>query len=152
MEHWIELPKSSQRVGGVRIWTKRSRPWRVHSLKQFTWTNRSSPTPAGLERNKHRTKLVPLNVGDSRSRLRSHWWWPQELFPLYWLFGILFSLEGYLVQPRYSREGLGPSSKQCALLFVGNVTPVPDTSISKESGMFGWIVPFNPPPLGVTSV
>ena len=26
-----------------------------------------------------------------------------------------FSLEGYFAKPRYSREGLGPSSKQCAL-------------------------------------
>ena len=34
---------------------------------------------------------------------------------LYWLFGNLFSLDGYLVQPRYCREDLGPSPKQCAL-------------------------------------
>ena len=34
---------------------------------------------------------------------------------MYWLFGNLFSFNIYLSQPRYSREGLGPSSKQCDL-------------------------------------
>ena len=34
---------------------------------------------------------------------------------MYWLFRNLFFLDRYLAQPRYSREGLGPSSKQCAL-------------------------------------
>ena len=34
---------------------------------------------------------------------------------LNWLFGNPFSVDGYLAQPRYSREGLGPSLKQCAL-------------------------------------
>ena len=53
-----ELPKSSWRVGGVRIWAKRSRPWWGHPLKQFTWANWSSPTPAGQGRNQHRTNLL----------------------------------------------------------------------------------------------
>ena len=64
-EHWTEPPKSSWRVEGMRIWAKRSRPWWVHPLKQSTWANGSSPTSAKLGRNKHRIKLVPLNVGDS---------------------------------------------------------------------------------------
>ena len=50
---------------GVRIWEKRSRLWWVHPLKQSTWANESSPTPAGLGMNKHRIKLVPRIVVDS---------------------------------------------------------------------------------------
>ena len=34
---------------------------------------------------------------------------------MYWPFGNLFYLDGCFAQPRYSREGLGPSLKQCAL-------------------------------------
>ena len=62
LEHWTELPKSSWRVGGVRIWAKRSRPWWGHPLKQLTWANGSSPTPSRKGRNQHRTKLDLLNV------------------------------------------------------------------------------------------
>ena len=32
-------------------------------------------------------------------------------------FGNLFSLDGYLAQHRYGREGLGPSPQKCALLL-----------------------------------
>ena len=39
---------------------------------------------------------------------------------MYWLFGILFSLNGYLSQLRYSREGLGLSPKQYALPSLGS--------------------------------
>ena len=46
-------------------------------------------------------------------RLWGHWPWHQNLSLL--LFWNLFSLNGYLAQPRYSREDLGPSPKQCAL-------------------------------------
>ena len=38
---------------------------------------------------------------------------------MYWLLGNPFSLDGYLAQLRYSREGLGPSSKQCVLSSQG---------------------------------
>ena len=65
LEHWTELPKSSWRVEEMRIWAKRSRPWWVHPLKQFIWTNGSSPTPAGQGRKQHMSKLFLLNVGDS---------------------------------------------------------------------------------------
>ena len=113
--HW--LPKSSWRVRRLRMWTKRSRPWWVHPLTQSTWANGSSSTPAGQRRNQHRSKLVPLNVGDScmagadcratgsGSRAYS--------YCLYWLFGNPFSFDGYLAQPRYSRVGLGPSPSMC---------------------------------------
>ena len=48
-------------MGEVRICSKRSRPWWGHPLKQSTWANGSSPTPAGQGRNQHRIKLDPLN-------------------------------------------------------------------------------------------
>ena len=64
VEHWAELPKFSWRVGKVRIWAKRSRPWWAHPLKQFTWANGSSSIQSGQGRNKHRTKIVPLNMVD----------------------------------------------------------------------------------------
>ena len=65
VEHWTEPPKSSRRGGGVRKWAKRSRPWWGYSLKQFTWANGSPATLAWQQGNQHRTKLRPLNVGDS---------------------------------------------------------------------------------------
>ena len=58
-------PKVQLKSGGVRIWTRRSRPSWVHPLKQSTLANGSSTTPGRQESNKHRSKLVPLNVGDS---------------------------------------------------------------------------------------
>ena len=51
--------------------------------------------------------MAGTDFGDS---IYSYW--------LYWLFVAHFSLEGYRVQPRYSGEGLGPSSEH-VLDFVG---------------------------------
>ena len=80
--------------------------------------NGSSPTPARQGRKQHRSKLVPLNVGDSctagkdlgatgsGSRI--------YFYCLYQLLGNPFSLDGYLAWPRYNRESLGPTLKQCA--------------------------------------
>ena len=37
---------------------------------------------------------------------------------MYWLFGSLFSLDVYLAQPRYSREGLGPFYKAMCISTI----------------------------------
>ena len=121
---WNDLSKSNWRVEGVRIWTKRSRPWWVHLLKQFNWANGSSPTPVRLGRNQHKSKLFPWNEVDSGMAEEECWATGRGtriyLYCLYWLFGKLFSLDGYLAQPRYGREGLGPCTKQCALPSLRN--------------------------------
>ena len=77
-------------------------------LKQLTRARGSSPTLAGQGRNQHRTKLVPVNVGDScmtgaDCRATGS---GTRICPccLYWLFGT-FSMDGYLAQPEYSGEG-----------------------------------------------
>ena len=103
MEHWAELPKSNWRVGGVRIWAKKSRPWWRQPVKQFTWANGSSPVLTEPGRKQHRTKLGPWNVdgccitgADWRATgsgtrippyclywlLVTHWLWRDTLFSL----------------------------------------------------------------------
>ena len=92
-EHWTELPKSSWSVGGMRISAKRSRPWWVHPLKQFTWVNGSSPTPAREGKKEHRSKQVS-EYGwwlYGWGRLWGHWQCTR-IYPysLYWHFWNLF--------------------------------------------------------------
>ena len=92
--HWAELPVSSWRVGGVRIWAKMSRPWWGHPLKQFTWANGSLPTLARQGRNQHRPILATLNVGESCMAGADCWATGSgtRIYPycLYWLFGTYF--------------------------------------------------------------
>ena len=87
-----------------------------------TETNGSSPTAARQGRNQHRSKPYPLDVGDScmagvdcRATGSGTRTYP---YCLHYLLGNLFSLDEYLTQPRYNREGLGPFPKQCALPFL----------------------------------
>ena len=75
LEHWTELPKSSWRMEGGRIWARKSGPWEVHPLRQYAWANGSSPNPAGLVMKVHGIKLVLLNVVDNCGRLRGQWQW-----------------------------------------------------------------------------
>ena len=115
LEHWTELSRSSWRVEGMRLWAKRSRPWGfIHwnSLPELMGAHQ-------LQLDWEGTSIGPLDVVDSC--MAGTDWGPTGsgtgiyLYYICWLFGILFSLDVYLVQPRYSREGLRPFPKQCAL-------------------------------------
>ena len=122
LEHWAELPKSSWRVGGMRIWAKRSRPWWVHPLRQCTWANGSSPSPAGLWRNKHRRKQVPLNVIDCC--MAGIEWGATGIAPGFITTACSGFLETYslwmdtLLNLDIVGRDFGPSPKQCALLSL----------------------------------
>ena len=53
---------------------------------------------------------------------------------MYWIFENLFSLDGYFAQPRYNREGLGPSPKAMCLTLSEDLIGVKWEECVEEMG------------------
>ena len=142
VENWAELPKSSQRKGGVWIWAKRSRPLWGYPLKQLTWANGSLRILTWEQGNQHRTKLVPLSVGDSYMTRADCGVTGSEtmIYPycFFWLFGTHYVWRDTFVNLYVLEKPCSCLKAMCSTLWTLHRKPYPLWGVD-GCGMGSWV-------------